>query len=241
MFRCAFAGTSSRTDVTQLLLIEDDARIRRVIETGLGARGFAVASAPDGARGIVLLRSLPVELVLLDLMLPDIDGFALLQAIRTARPRLPVIAVTARDDPRSLLDGFEGGADDYVTKPFSLAELAARIRARLRWREDGGTLVEAGSLKLNLATNRASIGEETVQLSAREAALLAAFARQGGQVLSRELLLQRVWEIKFDPGSNIVDVYVAALRRKLGARLIETVRGRGYRLRMDAVERKGAA
>ena len=217
--------------MTQLLLIEDDARIRRVIEAGLGARGFAVASAPSAAAGIALLRSLPVELVLLDLMLPDIDGFTLLEVIRTARPRLPVIAVTARDDPRSLLDGFEGGADDYVTKPFSLAELAARVTARLRWREDGGSVVEAGALQLNLATNRASVGEKTVQLSAREAALLATFARQAGEILSREQLLRRVWEIDFDPGTNIVEVYVAALRRKLGAGVIETVRGRGYRLR----------
>ena len=229
---CAAVGTVRPRDVTQLLLIEDDARIRRVIETGLAARGFAVASAANAAAGVALLRSLPVELVLLDLMLPDIDGFTLLEAIRTARPRLPVIAVTARDDPRSLLDGFEGGADDYVTKPFALAELAARITARLRWREEGGTLVEAGSLQLNLATNRASLGEKTVQLSAREAALLATFARQAGEIVSRQQLLRRVWEIDFDPGTNIVEVYVAALRRKLGAEVIETVRGRGYRLRV---------
>jgi DNA-binding response OmpR family regulator len=227
----AFGGNHRVAIVTQLLLIEDDAKIRRVVEVGLGSRGFTVSSAPDGATAIELLRTLSVELVLLDLMLPDVDGLALLHAIRAARPRLPVIAVTARDDPRSLLDGFEGGADDYVTKPFALAELAARIQARLRWREEGGTLVEAGAVTLDLATNRASIGETTVQLSAREAALLAAFARQAGEVMSREQLLQRVWQIDFDPGSNVVEVYVAALRRKLGAELIETVRGRGYRLR----------
>ena len=221
--------------MTRLLLIEDDARIREVVEAGLGARGFSVTSASDGASGIDVLRSRQVELVLLDLMLPDVDGFALLAAIRAARPRLPVIALTARDDPGSKLAGLDGGADDYVTKPFSLAELAARIRARLRWREEGGTLVEAGPLTLDLASNRASIGDRSAVLSAREACLLATFARRGGEVLSREELLRLVWQIEFDPGSNVVDVYVRAIRRKLGNEVIETVRGCGYRLRVGAL------
>jgi DNA-binding response OmpR family regulator len=221
--------------MTPLLLIEDDARIREVIEAGLGARGFSVTAVPDGGSGIEALRSQPIELVLLDLMLPDVDGFALLAAIRSARPRLPLIALTARDDERSKLDGFAGGADDYVTKPFSLAELAARIRARLRWREEGGTLVEAGPLSLDLANNRASLGSRSAVLSAREACLLATFARRGGEVLSRDELLHLVWQIDFDPGSNVVDVYVRAIRRKLGNDVIETVRGRGYRLRVGAL------
>src|SRR5438445_5918844 len=124
--------------MTRVLLIEDDGRIRQLVQAGLGARGFSVIAAPDGASGIEVLRLRAVELVLLDLVLPDVDGLALLAAIRAARPRLPVIALTALDDERSKLDGLEGGADDYVTKPFSLAELAARIRARLRWPEEGG-------------------------------------------------------------------------------------------------------
>ncbi|NUR74741.1 MAG: response regulator transcription factor [Thermoleophilia bacterium] len=226
--------------MTQLLLIEDDPRIREVVGAGLGTRGFSVTSAPDGTAGIELLRSRPFDLVLLDLMLPDVDGLALLGAIREARPRLPVIALTARADPASKLAGFAGGADDYVTKPFSLAELAARIKARLRWREEGGTLIEAGALTLDLATNRASIGARSVLLSGREACLLAAFARRGGEVLSREELLRLVWQIEFDPGSNVVDVYVRALRRKLGAGVIETVRGRGYRLRAGALKEAAA-
>jgi two-component system, OmpR family, response regulator len=227
--------------MTYVLLIEDDGRIRRIVETGLEARGFVVTSAPDGSAGIEVLRTGAVDLVLLDLVLPDVDGFALLGAIRQARPRLPVIALTALDDVRSKLNGFDGGADDYVTKPFSLAELAARIQARLRWREQGGTLVEAGPLRLDLATNRASLGEHSVLLSAREAALLAAFLRHGGEVLSRSELLRLVWEIEFDPGSNVVDVYVAALRRKLGANVIETVRHRGYRLAVVALATAAAA
>jgi len=227
--------------MTQLLLIEDDGRIRQIVEAGLGARGFSVTSAPDGASGIEVLRALAVDLVLLDLVLPDVDGFALLAAIRTARPRLPVIALTARDDVRSKLDGLDAGADDYVTKPFSLAELAARIRARLRWCEQGGALIAVGGLTLDFAANRASLGGRSVFLSVREASLLAAFLRHGGEVLSRTELLRLVWEIDFDPGSNVVDVYVAALRRKIGRDVIETVRGRGYRLRVGAVTTAGVA
>jgi two-component system, OmpR family, copper resistance phosphate regulon response regulator CusR len=221
--------------MVRVLLIEDDGRIRELVEAGLAARGVSVTAVPDGTSGIEALRSRWIDLVLLDLVLPDLDGFALLAAIRTARPRLPVIALTARDDERSKLDGFAGGADDYVTKPFSLAELAARIQARLRWREEGGTLVEAGALRLDLASNRASLGEHSVMLSAREGSLLAAFVRHAGEVLSRDELLRLVWELEFDPGSNVVDVYVAALRRKLGPSVIETVRGHGYRLRISAL------
>ena len=217
--------------MTYVLLIEDDSRIRQIVERGLGARGFSVSSAPDAASAIRAMRARAFDLVLLDLVLPDADGLSLLRAVREARPRLPVIALTARDDERSKLDGFASGVDDYVTKPFSIAELAARIRSRLRWREDGGGLLQAGSLTLDLTTHRASFDGRSVLVSAREVALLAAFLRHPGEVLSREELLRLVWEIEFDPGSNVVEVYVSALRRKLGADVIETVRGRGYRVR----------
>jgi len=227
--------------MTHLLLIEDDSRIRRIVERGLGARGFSVRSAPDAATAIEAMRGQDFDLVLLDLLLPDADGFSLLSAIRAARPRLPVIAVTARDDLSSKLDGFNGGADDYVTKPFSIAELAARINARLRWREEDGAVLEAGLLRLDLATHRASVDGRSVVLAARESALLAAFLRHPGEVLSREELLRQVWEIEFDPGSNVVEVYISALRRKLGDGVIETVRGRGYRLPAGAPSRQVAA
>jgi DNA-binding response OmpR family regulator len=217
-----------------VLLIEDDPRIRGIVERGLGSRGFTVCSAPDAGSAIQALRARDFDVVLLDLLLPDADGLSLLRALRAAKPRLPVIAVTARDDIRSKLAGLNDGADDYVTKPFSVAELAARIHARLRWRDEEGGLLEAGPLKLDLATHRATLNDQSVLVSARETALLAAFLRHPGEVLSREELLRQVWEIEFDPGSNVVEVYVSALRRKLGMEVIETVRGRGYRLRASA-------
>jgi two-component system copper resistance phosphate regulon response regulator CusR len=213
-----------------LLLIEDDVRIREIVERGLGGRGFAVHSAPDGVSGLAIARLRAVDLVLLDLILPDTTGLQVLQALRSVNPRLPVFALTALDDTRSKVHGLDAGVDDYVTKPFSIAELAARIHARLRWLDE--SVLSAGSVSLDLATHRASVAGREIPLAAREVSLLAAFLRQAGRALTREQLLRLVWEIDFDPGSNVVDVYVAALRRKLGANLIETVRGVGYRLRV---------
>jgi two-component system, OmpR family, copper resistance phosphate regulon response regulator CusR len=212
-----------------VLLIEDDPRIREVVDRGLGARGFAVSAAADGEAGLDLVRKLDVDLVLLDLMLPGRSGITVLEDIREVKPRLPVIAVTALDDTGSKIGGLDAGADDYVTKPFSVDELAARIRARLRWAEDDGGVLKAGSLLLDLAAHRAVLDGRDVPLSARELELLATFMRHPGQVLSRAQLLDHVWGLDFDPGSNVVDVYVRALRRKLDPGSIETVRGSGYR------------
>lgn len=217
-----------------VLLIEDDPRIREIVERGLGARGFVVSSAPDGEAGIDLARKLDVDLVLLDLVLPGRDGLDVLEDIRQAKPRVPVIAVTALDSTGSKVGGLDAGADDYVTKPFSVDELAARIRARLRWTEADGGVLKAGPLTLDLAAHRAVLDGREVPLSARELELLAAFMRHPGQVLSRGQLLTLVWDLDFDPGSNVVEVYVAALRRKLGHDLLETVRGSGYRFVPEA-------
>ncbi|HJV04997.1 MAG TPA: response regulator transcription factor [Actinomycetota bacterium] len=218
--------------MTHVLLIEDDARIRDIVERGLGARGFVVSSAPDGESGTDLARKLDVDLVLLDLILPGAHGLEVLEEIRAAKPRLPVIALTALDDTGSKIGGLEAGADDYVTKPFSVEELAARIRARLRWSEEEGGVLKSGPLTLDLAAHRAVLDGREVPLSARELELLAAFMRHPGQVLSRGQLLRLVWNLEFDPGSNVVEVYVGALRRKLGTELIETVRGTGYRFKV---------
>jgi DNA-binding response OmpR family regulator len=215
--------------VPHVLLVEDDARIREIVERGLGARGHLVTSAPDGPAGVELATKLAVDVVLLDIVLPGKGGLEVLEDIRAVKPRLPVIALTALDDAASLVGGLDAGADDYVTKPFAIEELAARIRARLRWRDDDGPLLKAGPLTVDLIAHRAVLAGHEVQLSARELQLLAAFVRHPGQVLSRTQLLDWVWDIDFDPGSNVVDGYVAALRRKIGAAFIETVRGLGYR------------
>jgi DNA-binding response OmpR family regulator len=191
----------------RVLLIEADCRVRQVVQGGLAMRGFTVIAVPDGVAAAAALRASALDVVLLDPVLPDLNGLTLLAAVRAARPDLPVMLLT--------------GADD-------VASLAAQIRARLR--DQAAVLVEVGSLALDLARHRASIGKSSAALSARESSLLAAFMRHAGEVLSRDQLLRQVWEIDFDPGSNVVDVYVGALRRKLGARVIETVRGRGYRL-----------
>lgn len=214
---------------TRILLIEDDPRIREILERGLGARGLAVSSAADGVSGVDLLGKLDVDLAILDLVLPDRPGLAVLEDIRALRPQLPVIVLTALTDVPSRVGGLDAGADDYVTKPFSIDELAARIRARLRWQQESDSVLRAGPLTLDLIAHRVFLHEREVNLSARELALLATFMRHPGHLLSRRQLLQMVWEMEFDPGSNIVEVYVAAVRRKIGARFIETVRGLGYR------------
>ena len=215
--------------MTHVLLVEDDPRIRSIVEQGLAARGFLVSSAPDGEAGVELVRSLEVELVLLDQILPGISGLEVLAQIRTIKPRLPVILLTALDDTTSKVGGLDAGADDYMTKPFSVEELAARIRARVRGITEEASRLRAGPLSVDLAAHRASLYGREVVLSARELTLLANLLRRQGEVLSRRKLLQLVWKVDFDPGSNVVEVYVAALRRKIGPDFIETVRGLGYR------------
>lgn len=223
--------------MTHVLLIEDDPRIRAIVEQGLQARGFLVTPAPDGETGLELVRSLDVEVVLLDQILPGIKGLEVLAGIRTLKPRLPVILLTALDDTTAKVDGLDAGADDYMTKPFSVEELAARVRARLRVAPEEGSKLFAGPLSVDLAAHRASLYGREVVLSARELTLLANLVRRPGEVLSRRKLLQLVWKVDFDPGSNVVEVYVAALRRKIGPDFIETVRGLGYRFVVpDALE-----
>jgi DNA-binding response OmpR family regulator len=217
--------------MAHILLIEDDPRIQSIVERGLGVRGFGVTSAGDAAAGIELARILEVDLVLLDLLLPDRAGLDVLEEIRTDKPRLPVIVLTALDDIGAKIGGLDAGADDYLTKPFSVDELAARVRARLRAARLSAQspAITAGPLTVDLLAHRAVLNGRAVPLSARELALLVAFARHRGLVLSRAQLLDLVWGLDSDPGSNVVEVYVAALRRKIGAAYLETVRGIGYR------------
>ena len=170
--------------------------------------------------------------MLLDVGLPDIDGFEVLEQIRGQGVEMPVIMLTARTSVSDRVAGLEGGADDYVPKPFSFEELLARVRLRLREEAPvpGGLTLTRGSLVLDLKSRRARVGERSVDLSAREFTLLETFMRNPGQVLSREQLLSAVWGIDFDGGSNVVDVYLSYLRQKIGKDRFETVRGMGYRL-----------
>ena len=220
--------------MTSILIAEDEARIAAFVEKGLRAGGYATTIAPDGRTALDLASTGEFDLLLLDVGLPGVDGFSVLRRLRQARHSLPVIMLTARDDVADTVAGLEGGADDYVTKPFRFEELLARVRLRLRTGEDRGgevTVLAAAGLQLDLLTRTAAVEGRSVGLSSREFSLAEAFLRHPGQVLSREQLLSSVWGYDFDPGSNVVDVYVRYLRRKLGAERFETVRGMGYRLR----------
>ncbi|NHC46671.1 response regulator transcription factor [Motilibacter aurantiacus] len=217
--------------MSRILIAEDEARIAMFVAKGLRSNGFTVTVVEDGPAAVDYALTGEFDLLVLDVGLPGCDGFTVLRRIRGSGSSLPVIFLTARDSVADTVAGLEGGADDYVPKPFRFEELLARIRLRLR---AGGTtevtVLRAGDVSLDLRTRRATVGERTVDLTAREFLLLETFLRNADQVLSREQVLSRVWGYDFDPGSNVVDVYVRYLRRKLGAERIVTVRGMGYRL-----------
>jgi len=217
--------------VTRVLIVEDEERIASFVDKGLRANGFTTLVAGDGNQATSFLRTESFDLVILDLGLPGPDGFEVLRAFRGWDRSTPVVILTARDGVPDTVEGFELGADDYVTKPFSFEELLARVRARLR--EDHGgepTKLEVANATLDLRTRKLTVDERPVDLTAREFALAETLFRHPGQVLSREQLLSHVWGFDHDPGSNVVDVYVGYLRRKLGNERISTVRGMGYRL-----------
>ena len=217
--------------MSRILIAEDEPRIAAFVEKGLRANGFATTVVGDGRSALARARAGEADLVVLDIGLPGLDGFSVLRALRAEKVAVPVIILTARDGVQDTVAGLEGGADDYMPKPFRFEELLARIRLRLAGsRTVESTMLTCGGLSLDLRTRRASAAGRTVDLSAREFALAETFLRHPGQVLSREQLLSNVWGYDFDPGSNVVDVYVRYLRKKLGAARIETVRGMGYRL-----------
>jgi len=218
--------------MTSILIAEDEARIALFVSKGLRAAGYSSTVVGDGLDAVSYAQSGTFDLLLLDIGLPSIDGFEVMRRIRAERLPLPIIMLTARSTTSDMVAGLDGGADDYLAKPFKFDELLARIRLRLRDAEQSSpTGLAYGSLRLDLRTRRATVGERTVELSAREFALAEEFLRHPDQVLSREQLLSRVWGYDFDPGSNVVDVYVRYLRAKFGPERIETVRGMGYRLR----------
>lgn len=218
--------------MNRILIAEDERRITSFLEKGLRSNGFTTSVVADGLSAYEHARTGDFDLMILDLGLPVQDGFTVLRRLRGERVTMPVIILTARDTVADTVAGLEGGADDYIAKPFAFEELLARVRLRLRTeRIPEATVLRAGDLDLDLRTRRARIAGRTVELTAREFALAEVFCRHPDQVLTREQLLSQVWGFDFDPGSNIVDVYIRYLRRKLGSARIETVRGVGYRLR----------
>ncbi len=217
--------------MSSILIAEDEERIASFVDKGLRAAGYSSTIVVHGTDALSHAQSGQYDLLLLDIGLPGLDGFEVLRRIRLTDLHLPVIMLTARTSLTDTVAGLEGGANDYIPKPFKFDELLARIRLRLR---DAGqfnsTVLGHGDLTLDLRTRRATVGGRSVDLSAREFALAEEFLRHPDQVLSREQLLSRVWGFDFDPGSNVVDDYVRYLRGKLGANRIETIRGMGYRL-----------
>jgi DNA-binding response OmpR family regulator len=241
-------ASGKRTDASEagtgatILIAEDEPRIALFLTKGLRGEGYRVAHVSDGAEVVGRLQELHPDLLLLDLGLPGIDGLTVLQRVRELGMHLPVIVLTARAELSDQIAGLDGGANDYLCKPFRFDELLARIRAHIRTAQlavapptetHAEWLMAPGhGLRLNRRNREvwAHPGSAPVELTSREFLLLELFLRHPGQVLSRELILQEVWNYNHDPGTNVVEVYVRYLRRKIGAERIETVRGEGYRL-----------
>jgi len=218
-----------------ILVIEDEPGIVDFLERGLAAHGFQVSSALDGEGGVAKALNEDVDLVVLDMMLPGRSGVEVLEQLRTAKPALPVIVLTALDQVEQRVAGLDAGAVDYLTKPFSLSELAARIRAQLRMASQmPQTTLTGGGIEVDLISREVRRGGELVRLSTTEFELLVYLMRNRGHVLSREQILRAVWGYDYDPGTNVVDVYVGYLRRKLrrtgdAEASIVTIRSVGYR------------
>ncbi len=217
--------------VGRILLIDDEQRILNFVHRGLEAEGMVVDSARKSEEGLRLALANAYDLVVLDLVMPGLDGQALLQRILERKPSQPVLILSALNDTASKVRCLELGAEDYISKPFSLEELLARVRARLRTAaRSRPTRLQVGSISLDLIRRRADTGTGPIPLAEREFLLLGELMRNAGQTVSKERLLSSVWGYHFDPGSNVVDVYIRRLRAKLGSAAIVTVRGVGYRL-----------
>ena len=216
--------------MTRILIVEDEPRIAAFVSRGLEASGYETVIIEDGADALEAALRGDGDLVLLDVGLPTMDGFEVLRELRARGSAIPVIMLTARSSTRDTVEGLDSGANDYVSKPFTFEELLARVRSRLRENvPQAGVAISHGDVTLDILARRATVGGREVDLSAREFSLAEQFLRNPGRVLSREHLLSRVWGLDFDPGSNVVDVYVRYLRGKLGSDHIVTVRGAGYR------------
>jgi two-component system OmpR family response regulator len=221
-----------------VLLVEDDPRMAAAMRRGLQAEGIVADVATSGADALGLVTASEFDAVVLDVMLPDADGFEVCRRLRSDEVWVPIIMVTARDSIEDRVQGLDHGADDYLTKPFSLAELLARLRALARRGPvERPSVLEVGNLRLDPAARQVSRGDTEIELSAREFALLETFMRRPGHVLSQARLLEAAWGAGYEQRSNVVEVYINYLREKIdrpfGLRSLETVRGAGYRLRED--------
>jgi two-component system, OmpR family, response regulator QseB len=219
--------------VKRILIAEDEPRLAAFLDKGLRANGYTTTIVGDGGAASMMARDEDFDLLILDIGLPGKDGFQVLRDLRAAGQHMPVVILTARDNVSDKVAGFEGGADDYLTKPFKFEELLVRVKARMREAPaapEASSVLRAGGLALDGRSRRVTIDGEALELTAREFTLLETFMRHPDQVLSREQLLSHVWGYDHDPGSNVVDVYIGYLRRKLGPDAIRTVRGAGYRL-----------
>ena len=220
--------------MSKILVVEDEAGISSFIAQGLAEEGMEAVVAATGSAAVEQVLESESDLVILDIGLPDMDGFEVLKQIRGQGASMPVIILTARSSVEDTVAGLEGGADDYMPKPFRFEELVARVKLRIK-QSGGGSdkpshIIQVGNLELDTRRRQAVVDSKPVELSSREFTMLRAFMEHPDQVLSRSQLLEMVWGYGFDPGSNVIDVYVRYLRRKIGAKRIVTVRGMGYRL-----------
>jgi two-component system copper resistance phosphate regulon response regulator CusR len=217
--------------MTRVLIAEDEPGIASFLKRGFEAEGFTAKIAERGDLALSLVQTGEFDLLILDIGLPEVDGFTVLSELRRGGRDIPVLILTARDSVEDTVAGLDAGADDYVTKPFRFEELLARARARLRpERTQEAEVITVGEASLDLRTRRAQVEGKMVELTAREFALAKLFFANPGQVLSKEQILSHVWGYDFDPASNVVEVYVSYLRRKLGGDRLVTVRGMGYKL-----------
>jgi len=220
----------------RILVVEDEKKVASFIAKGLTEESYAVDVAYDGEEGVFMALENDYDLIVLDLMLPKLDGMEILKKIRDSGKDVPVLILTAKDSVEDIVAGLEGGSDDYLTKPFAFAELLARIRALLRRsQEQKITTLKAGDLTLNPLTREVKRGDRKIELTSKEYALLEYFMRNVNKVLTRTLISEHVWNYEFDPLTNVVDVYVNYLRKKIDqpseTKLIHTVRGVGYILK----------
>ncbi|MEP7178344.1 MAG: response regulator transcription factor [Pseudonocardiales bacterium] len=215
----------------RILIAEDVPQIIRFLVKGLQSHGYTTCSVDDGQLALEMALSGQFDLMVLDLGLPGMDGFSVLTELRRRHVALPIIVLSARDSPDDVVAGLDGGADDYISKPFRLPELLARVRLRLRPEHAREVFIlRHGNLSLDLRTRELNVQGRMVELSSREFAIIEVFLRNAGHVLTREQLLSQVWGYDHDPNSNVVDVYIRYLRNKIGPERIRTVRGAGYQL-----------